>query len=629
MGYGRSIPFEIMKKLLLAALLTTAPLCHAENVAQITGGNYIFADAQNQRLIFNFEPSTFENRQWGFDEPSDNATTQFIVADMPLKTLHSSEFHAYERVANSDSYVMVATYNPKQHRAMLMRPVYRPNVNDGERVRVWLPAVGWIVRVGGTVARNVLPPIITRCLSSSLCKSVAVSAAAHLCVINFGVSHFREGFLQAIGFPESFCKTAEEEGYRPEQITNPQTGKQGKTYVKEYPYVLKGHWGATHPDDCERGHEKECAPEYRPILIGAESKEHAYNIAKKMCDKLVGKSYTGIDPNNHDNYGLTGNVKSAELRKDGDRLSCFTLATDDNGEDFIGPSFGVRISKENYKETIKMVDVVDLVSKDFKKNPTPYMNDKGQVGKDLRKAIKPKATIEKKDGTGGTVTASSPPYIDPKTGKSVQDNVRITTIPKDKGDFSPPSSGGAGSGIGGSPSSGTGGSNHAGGGINNSGGNTVNVTTQPRPDKQSEATTAQNNNPNGTKPKEDGNGQGSGSNDSGGGTAAGGGGGKKGDGGGLDCSGEHRNTLACAQMGEVDAEQTFEVPTTTIDKKFEADNFLPQVGYCPNPKHVVMLGRTYTISYNWLCQFAQQIRMLIIGLAYLMAAYIIFAGRKD
>ncbi|QMT33764.1 hypothetical protein LNQ82_04570 [Conchiformibius steedae DSM 2580] len=619
-----------MKKLLLAALLTTAPLCHAENVAQITGGNYIFADAQNQRLIFNFEPSVFENRTWGFDEPSDNATTQFTVADMPLKTLHSSEFHAYERVAGG-GYAIVATYNPKQHRAMLMRPVYRPNVNDGERVRVWLPAVGWIVRVGGTVARSVLPPIITNCLASTKCKTVAAVVIPHLCAINYwGIGHFKEGFLQEIGFPESFCKTAEEEGYKPEQITNPQTGKQGKTYVKEYPYVLKGHWGKTRHSDCEPGHEKECAPEYRQILIGANSAEHARSIANDMCKKLVGTSYTGIDPNNHDNYGLTGKVKSAELKKDGDLLGCSTLATDDNGEDFIGPSFIVRVLRENYKEKIQMVDVVNLVSKDFKKNPTPYMNDKGQVGKDLRKAIKPKATIEKKDGTGGTVTASSPPYLDPKTGKSVQDNVRITATPSKKGDLPPPSSGGAGNGAGGSPSSGTGGSGNTG--INNGGGsgNSVSVTTTPRPDKQSEAVTAGNNNPNGTNPKGSGsNGQGTEQGGSSSGDGAAGGGGKKGDGGGLDCSGEHRNTLACAQMGEVDTEQSFEVPTTTIDKKFEADNFLPTAGYCPNPKHVVMLGRTYTISYNWLCQFAQQIRMLIIGLAYLMAAYIIFAGKKD
>ncbi|UOP04476.1 IgG-binding virulence factor TspB family protein [Conchiformibius kuhniae] len=610
-----------MKKILLAVLLFV-PLCHAENVAQITGGNYIFADAENQRLIFNFEPSTFENRQWDFDEQSDNATTQFTIENMPLKTLHSSEFHAYERVAGT--YTIVATYNPEQHRAMLMRPVYRPNVNDGERVRVWLPAaVGWIVRVGGTVARNVLPPIITRCLSNDLCKSVAYVVPTYFCFIDafFGG---KEGFFKTIGFPQSFCKTAEEEGYKPEQVTNPQTGKQGQTYAKEYPYVIKGHWGKTNPKDCEPGHEKECAPEYRQILIGANSAEHARSIANDMCKKLVGTSYTGIDHNNHDNYGLTGKVKSAELLKDGNSLTCTTLATDENGEDFIGPGFSVKVLKENHKEIIKMVDVVNLVSKDFKKNPTPYINDKGQVGKELRNAIKPQAAVAKKDGSGGSLTASSPPYLDPKTGKAVQDNVRITATPGKKSDLPPPSSGGAGNGAGGNPSTGSNGNT----GINNGGGNTVNVTTTPRPDKQSEAVAAGNNTPNGTNPPK-GNGQDTGNTSGSGNGSGGSGGGKKGDGGGLDCAGEHRNTLACAQMGTVDeAEQPFDIPTTQNDKTYQPDNFMPTSGQCPAPKHVVIMGRTYTISYNWLCQFAQKIRMIIVGLAYLMAAYIIFTRKE-
>nr|DAX16159.1 MAG TPA: Neisseria meningitidis TspB protein [Inoviridae sp.] len=41
------------------------------------------------------------------------------------------------------------------------------------------------------------------------------------------------------------------------------------------------------------------------------------------------------------------------------------------------------------------------------------------------------------------------------------------------------------------------------------------------------------------------------------------------------------------------------------------------------------MGRTYEVSYYWICEFALRIRGLIIALGAVAAGFIIFNARKD
>ena len=56
-----------MKKLFLFAVsfLLLLPLAKAENIIQLTGGNYIFAE--EGKLVFNIDPEVFLNRNWRYD----------------------------------------------------------------------------------------------------------------------------------------------------------------------------------------------------------------------------------------------------------------------------------------------------------------------------------------------------------------------------------------------------------------------------------------------------------------------------------------------------------------------------------------------------------------------------------
>lgn len=63
--------------------------------------------------------------------------------------------------------------------------------------------------------------------------------------------------------------------------------------------------------------------------------------------------------------------------------------------------------------------------------------------------------------------------------------------------------------------------------------------------------------------------------------------------------------------------------------KFEVKNILPTHGTCPSPKQFNVMGRTYEVSYYWICEFALRIRGLIIALGAVAAGFIIFNARKD
>lgn len=581
-----------------------------QNVSQQTGGNYIYAE--NGKLIFNLEPSLFENRKWQFNNQADGAVTGFETK-LPIKTKNSSSFHAYELAmgyhvyeyaADTGELKFVRATTEKPPKGGLMHPVYTPRIDKGRTYHVWLPAAVWTVRVIGSVARAVVPPIITRCLTNSKCRSIGTVVAVHICAINYSWGEDgSEGFLHYLGLPESFCAKAKEKGWQ-QSGTNSTTGEPN-SMSRNYAYTVTVTYGSYDL------HQKcpECANDYRQEKFGADSVAEAEAMLNKKCKSIT--TYTDKVENSQW-YLLSGTVKKIELNKyiDGS-YSCSGVAIDDEyNEDFVISPFTASIENSSFTENMQIHDINDLILEDFKKDPTPYINDNGQVGKELRDNIKSSAAIQKTDGTSGTINATSEPYIDPETGTVKQD---ILTVDSGTSDFTlPPMSGGGSGGSG--NSTGTGETNGIPTGTNN-----VNVSTIDRPDLSSEAKPAENNNPNGT-------GTGTGTNSVG--TSGENKPNAASNVAGLDCE-KHKGTLACAGMGDVDANQSFEIPKTNDSTTWKKENLLPSTGVCPAPKPFTFFDKSYELSYTALCRFSEMIRYIVIALAALAAGYIIFAGRKD
>ena len=90
------------------------------------------------------------------------------------------------------------------------------------------------------------------------------------------------------------------------------------------------------------------------------------------------------------------------------------------------------------------------------------------------------------------------------------------------------------------------------------------------------------------------------------------------------------NILACAEKGDIDEkEEPFNVPHIKNDTSFKPDFFLPQSGVCPAPRTATYLGINLELKYDMVCNFAEMIRFLVIGIAAVVAAYIMFSGRKE
>lgn len=86
--------------------------------------------------------------------------------------------------------------------------------------------------------------------------------------------------------------------------------------------------------------------------------------------------------------------------------------------------------------------------------------------------------------------------------------------------------------------------------------------------------------------------------------------------------------LACAEMGDVEENEPFQVPNIKDETTFSPDNFLPSNGICPAPKTVNILGNSYKVSYDLLCRFAEMSRFLILAIAAVLAARIMFGSQK-
>ena len=88
--------------------------------------------------------------------------------------------------------------------------------------------------------------------------------------------------------------------------------------------------------------------------------------------------------------------------------------------------------------------------------------------------------------------------------------------------------------------------------------------------------------------------------------------------------------LACSEKGDVEEqEEPFKIPHTNNDTTVSPDFFLPDNGVCPAPRTATYLGITMEFKYDMICNFAEMIRFLVIGIAAVAAAYIMFSSRKD
>ncbi|PIT50641.1 virulence factor TspB C-terminal domain-related protein [Snodgrassella communis] len=533
---------------------------------QFTGGNYIFAE--NGRLIFNLDPSVLEAREWHYNQETDSFDTEFKT-NMQLKTLYTDSFHGYEARLKPQFLQVAYGHSPADRYAF--HPVYYK--------KAFLPAVGWGVRVGATIVRQVLPPLIQRCLANKYCGSTLGSLAvngAFLCSLAYDAG----GQLGPFKMPDGVCKKAEQDGY-----VKDKDGKYKRKFSYSYRCVgglcaLNGGGGAAG---------------------GFGSFQAAVSAAKGSCPASASSpmgttTFTGTK--------LVGNT-----------VECY-YKTKDNERTYASVYAISGKALEGDAGNITMVDISRYVADDMKENPTPYINSDG-LGKEILDFAQLKTTdIQSGLGSGSFSVVGAEPYRDPRTGKTVQDVVTIDSAGKNQTSGKSQLSGTAGSG--GSGSSGISATN-----------NHVSVNQIGRNDVEDSAQVGKPNSPNGTNGSGKGNNGGSGQGN-GQGNGAGNG---KGDGAGDGdekgkCEGLE-NTVGCMPVGNLPTDTNIEVPGKDDSvMNLTPDNFIPSDGICPAPVSFNFLSRSYSISYEPACEYARKIRMLVILVGTMTAGMIIFKGFK-
>lgn len=564
------VGFIQMKKLFLFAVsfLLLLPLAKAENIIQLTGGNYIYAE--EGKLVFNIDPDVFLNRNWRYDASKGGATTLFYQK-MDFKTRHSNDFHAYDMAAARQYYEDY--YHAKsngQNGYGFYKLVYtKEHLNKRHIRRVVWPAV-WAgaVRIGAIVLENVVPRVVTKCLSNVTCRAGALSLAGHLCLMG------------AVGLPVGICEQAEKDGY--------QKDKDGK-YKKKFKYFYTFGGGSIYPNGPQTDKER----------IPVSSIEEGISKAQALCSAMNGQASidgklefvkTGeVVPKVEDVVMYWGGTHSC----DGYWIDKATRKRLPGHDDRFSIRIGV-LEVEQVKE-LEIVDISEYAKKDFKNNPNDYINDRGELGKQIRKEIQP---IQGDINTGGTLSIVGEPYRD-SNGATKQDVITVNA-PSDWSNSSP----------GGNASNPTGGIS-----ITN---NNSNVHVMNRPDKEADSKPAANNDPN--------NGKSVGQNGQGGGNTAGGGqSGQKGE----NCP-EGSDSLACAKLGDIDAnDKGFELPHSENGTTWQPDYFLQTTAVCPQPRQFQVVGQTYEFKYDQVCGFAEKIKYIIIVLATISAGFIVFGGKKD
>ena len=554
------VGFIQMKKIFLFAvsLLLLLPLAKAENIIQLTGGNYIFAE--EGKLVFNIDPEVFLNRNWRYDASKGGATTLFYQK-MDFKTRHSNDFHAYDMAAARKYYedLHYAKSNGQNGYGFYKLVYTKEHLNKRHIRRVVWPAI-WagVVRVGGIVIANVVPRIVTKCLMNLTCRTAAGVTAAHICLLKFG---------EYVGLPKGICSEAEKDGFKKDE--NGEYKKPAGEYFYRVNYYLDciGH--------CVARETKDFSTEAEAIAFAQEATENFYK--RKNAKEKPKKEWQCTSK-----YVLRdkeGNVYNAGCNNN------------------YGGRDGMGISKQKREQPYSMtiVDIEQFALKDFEKHPNDYINDKGELGKEIRKEIQP---IQGDINTGGTLSIIGEPYRD-GNGETKQDVITVNA-PSDWSNSSP----------GGNASNPTGGIS-----ITN---NNSNVRVMSRPDKEADSKPAADNDPN--------NGKSVGKDGQGGGNTAGGGqSGQKGE----NCP-EGSDSLACAKLGDIDAnDKGFELPHSDNGTTWQPDYFLQTTAVCPQPRQFQVAGQTYEFKYDQVCGFAEKIKYIIIVLATISAGFIVFGGKKD
>lgn len=559
-SFNRDVGFIQMKKLFLFAisLLLLLPLAKAENIIQLTGGNYIFAE--EGKLVFNIDPEVFLNRNWRYDASKGGATTLFYQK-MDFKTRHSNDFHAYDMAAARKYYedLHYAKSNGRNGYGFYKLVYTEAHLNQRHIRRVFWPVV-WagVVRVGGIVIANVVPRFVTKCLTSLNCRTAAGVIAAHICIFKFG---------EYVGLPPGICSEAEKDGFKKDE--NGEYKKPAGEYFYRVNYYLDciGH--------CTARETKDFSTEAEAIAFAQEATENFY---KRKNDRQKPEK----------EWQCTSKYVLRDKQGNAYNAGC-------NNNYGGGDGMGISKQKREQPYSMTIVDIEQFALKDFKKHPNDYINDKGELGKEIRKEIQP---IQGDINTGGTLSIIGEPYRD-GNGETKQDVITVNA-PSDWSNSRP----------GGNASNPTGGIS-----ITN---NNSTVQVMSRPDKEADSKPAADNDPN--------NGKSVGKDGQGGGNTAGGGqSGQKGE----NCP-EGSDSLACAKLGDIDAnDKGFELPHSDNGTTWQPDYFLQTTAVCPQPRQFQVVGQTYEFKYDQVCGFAEKIKYIVIVLATISAGFIVFGGKKD
>lgn len=537
-----------MKTLILIFIIILSFSVQAENVVQFTGGNYIFAE--NGKLIFNLEQSLFENRAWKYDPKTDTIYTSFRT-NMPIKTLYTDRFTGYNvQLRSAFQYASFSNSNLNSRYSFGL--VYNQ--------KVFLPALGWAVRVGGFIFRSVAPPIVRKCLTNAKCALTVAGSGIPLGAL-CGMAYQIGGIDKFHAYlPKGVCAKVEADGFKKNK---------DNVYERDKSYSVKCLGGV-------------CMSTSNGSSSNFGTYDAAVAHAKSKCTSSVqtpmGKAT------------LTGSTLKNGI------LECFYKV--DNKNDYYSSLWAIQEVLK--KESITVVDIENFTVDDLKENPSQYMNANGELGDMLRKEIQANEAGITSDSKGTFSAIGYEPYRDPISGNTVQDFI---TVDSAKSSWNASPSGKAGNGAGG----GAGTSNIV---------NNISVTHIDRSDVEDSANVGKPNNPNGTN----------GSTNTSGSSSTGGAKGDDSQTGG--CEGK-QNTVGCMPIGDLPTDTEMNVPEIGGgEMTIKPDMFLPSTGTCPAPIQISLGGKNINIEYEPLCDFALKVRLIVILMGALSAAYIVFRGFK-
>ena len=436
---------------------------------------------------------------------------------------------------------------------------------------VFLPALaGLVVRMAGRILVQSLPPVVMACLKNVQCRTVVGVTAAH-CTINSVIGLIKTGI--------SVCDKAEEEGW--EKDANGNYVRKGGAFVLEG--VKADGWKVQDMDTLPpQSFSKDLTEEQ--IKAKMQDFCEAYQQMPNSGEKVRPLKGIAVFKTN-DASGAPSRVV-VSCNYDGG-----------SGNEYAGATYNFDGKSQ---EQLQIMDLKDLIVEDIKEKPNDYINSDTPLGKDLlavNSAVQSDFYVDAGSGKG-SFSVISEPYRT-SDGKTYQDRIEI------KSPVSDPSAKPSGDSKSGTP------------GVSVTQ-NHVSVRQQARPDKEADAKNAENNAANG---KRRGKGVGDAQSASGVGNNG-------------NCKDkDNAGTIACAKLGEVsdDGSNPFGSAIGKFDygDGLKQDNFLPTNGTCPAPKTVVLMGRSYTFSYEWFCEYARLIRAIVVAAAAIAAGFIVFGGRKS